>query len=270
MAVDVDLCQVWVGPLGTLTPVPNAVGELSSEGERPMSVQTAITGARTVQYAPLSRRTWKVSAVGLTPVERGAIEGAYYAANFPWTLSTIDAWRHNLLTPDQSLFKGLGTTAGPVQLPGDAKGRIPALFAPNRLVASSWAWVTIGSVPVLPDVPVTGSAWVKRWPNQFAFVAVVFRDGAGKVVAREDAYAPADDWERVTATAVAPAGAIRAELAVVVSEVAAPAITWTSTVADWSTGMGCAAAMPSPPAFSLNAAYTTARWDLTMTMTEVG
>ena len=92
--------------------------------------------------------------------------------------------------------------------------------------------------PVIPGLPVTGSAWVS---GAGAFLLLQFFDSAGALLSGHSSQpARGDELERVSVSAVAPPLATTARISArQVSLFARPAITWTSEATPWGVGRGC-------------------------------
>ena len=128
--------------------------------------------------------------------------------------------------------------------------------------------------PVIPGVPVTGSAWLL---GSNADVGLQWLDASGGVITTHVS-APVSaslDGVRASVTAMPPAGAVRVSLiARNAVRAARPAITYTSEVFPWGDGQGCQKAVVHAVSRDVTKAWdnpNTGRWsELSFTVQEVG
>lgn len=244
--------STWIGQPGAMIRLSCPSTMTRTGGASYLTVDTVDGGRRAQKVSRL--REWAIDMSTATPQDNAVIEqisaGATDATAAVWVAP--DAPFANLLTPSDSILAitprdqyGWDTAGGRTLPDGTWVG--------GALVASSGASTgpaLLGSTiaPVVPGVPVTGSAWVA---NPDSYVRLSLRNAAGaEVVAARSNGAVGTDVQRLAVTIPAdaiPAGVVGAWLTVEGNArfAAAPAITWTGTVYPWTAGRGCAAAVIS-------------------------
>lgn len=235
----------YLGSLGRLIGLPCNSEERTSAAARYVTEST-VEGRRRVQVVPASPRTWSVSwdmsepgeLAGLTPFVLGAW------GNGPWHWVPVQAQQGNLLTPREALLldrvqASYVLDAGPVR---GADGSWSATsVAPDFL--SGWISLFRG-VPVVPGLPFTWSVDVQgsvAAPD----IRVAFYDAAGGAVGGGSVTGSGVGMQRLSVSAVVPAGAVEARVGVHSSVVRAtrPQVTWTPGPVPFSAGHGCRSAI---------------------------
>lgn len=224
----------WLGPVGGMVALPGYVGQVGTKSTRGSEFYDLLGGGRVAhQRAGRALRSWSVQ-IDHSAFEESAPLAELLETPGDWWLVTPDARAGNVLTPGQ---------AGRVDLlPG---GQRPT--AEGDVVVRSWlAGGEVryhGPVPIVPGLPVTGSAWVQGGAQ--TRVAVEFLDFAGAVVGTRGTTPTAmpagvlTRLHRVVDLASIPAGAVQARLLIDGPVAyARPAITWTSQVMPWTHGRG--------------------------------
>lgn len=154
----------------------------------------------------------------------------------PWSANV------NLLTPEQSMLTTLGAPAGQTAL---AEGG----FTPSARTFASLSYgtyVTVGTAPVVPGRPVTGSVRVGPRANSKARVAIDLLDGNGAQVFTafsaeiSDATAGLVPASVTIPAASIPAEAVTARLTMSAYVAARAQITWTAAPVVWGMGDGVA------------------------------
>lgn len=202
---------------------------------------TTLEGKRKAQVAPGLRRVWDVELGNLTtPAQVAALQefaaGAWGMGPF-WFVSA-DAPLVNLMTPYDSLASG-AHPGGPMRL-DDGGWAAVSTAAPNN---EHIFWRTEGLLsdpPVIPGRPVTASAYVEG-VGGYGVLQFFSRDN---VFLAQQLTDPSDTpltGTRLSATAIAPEGAVYARFSVRnASRAARPAVTWTDGPVEWGEGLGCA------------------------------
>lgn len=235
--------MMFLGTPGRLVGVKCPVAQRVTPADG-YSFQETLEGRVKAQVVPGRRRTWDVELGDLTtPAEVATLmefaQGAWGQGPF-WFVSA-DAAVVNLLTPAAS-------SCDPAEVQMGSNATLLG-SPPLNLGADGWAarsvWkdtangAAIGSaVPVLPDVPVTSSAYVVGSGR----LRLQFLDATGAAVSSHDsAGTGAAMASRVHVTAVPPSGAVAVRLWVTasVTHVARPAITWTDQPYEFGDGQGC-------------------------------
>lgn len=237
--------NVWpfIGSLGRLVEVPFTASESVSRADRYVEALT-VEGARRVQVLPASPRSWAVDVRGATPNEVSGIasfaNGAWGAG--PWHWVPVLAQRGNLLTPREAdlvewTARAALSAGGPVR---DADGVWAARSLLHSL-ASGWTSIFTG-LPVIAGMPVTWACDVTGTSPQ---VTMTFHDVAGAVLAEVTGTGAGSGMQRVSVTAIPPAGSVSARVGVRagVSRVARPQVSWTDQAVPWSRGHGCRSAV---------------------------
>lgn len=250
----------YLGPLGRMIEFkcPSAL-EVSADPRS--SFQTTMGGRVVEQRGPRGRRTWQASLATATPEQVAGLEALMLGAmgSPPWVWVPPSARSVNGLTPTTSIL-----AAGTYQaaaIPGGPFVATDGVLVPATItmvqVNSSFTGEQEGGrfygAPVVPGQVVTGSYYASGAGR----MELVFRDLAhAELLVVPTQFAP--DFQRVSATAVAPAGAVQALLrfSAVTGpvRVGAPAITWTDTVQPWGIGRGCLKATADGLAESLQMA----------------
>ena len=235
----------YLGSIGALAPIA-CVESLDGEASRPTSYATTLGGVTFAQVGVSAPRSWRLSfSPGTTPdgpaQVQAFLDGEHGLGPWLW----VNEWAQvtNVLPPRVAAGEfgwSNSSAGGAVALPdGSLAGRSMSRAAgtPSSYLRGPSG---IAQIPVLPGVPVTGSAWVNGIDS--AFLVVQWRDatsGLGDVPIA----APAG-WSRVPVSATPPAGATHAYLAATgTCQVARPALTWTPALTPYSAGNGADAVL---------------------------
>jgi len=266
---------VYLGALGRLVELWSTPAAQVSLAER-YTFTTTLEGRVKAQAAPSARRSWSLNAQGASPREQAALQefatGVW--GRGPFVFVSADAPVVNLLTPEESSLDPVGLTA-------DVLGSPPMLtpdgWAARSLLKREGVFARIATqVPVIPGMPVTGSAYMRSAQSE-AFVRLQFIRADGSEISRHDSATAVTSVERRAVTATVPYGAVWVNLWVTgnVLQVARPAITWTSEPFEYGDGQGCKKAVVHSASRDLRVASQwqahTGRWsDLSFTVQEVG
>lgn len=240
--------------------------------------QTTLEGKVKAQVVPLQRRTWDVSLGRLaSPDEVGTLlefaNGGW--GRGPWWFVSTNAAVVNIMPAHE--LSGLRETStnipgGPMRLAGGG-------WAANSLALVSgsqirWRHTAESDPPVVPGVPVTGSAWLL---GNDADVGLQWLDASGGVITTHVSAPVSASLEgvRASVTRMPPEGAVRVRLiARNAVRAARPAITYTNEVFPWGEGQGCQKAVVHAVNRDVTKAWDnprTGRWsDLSFTVQEVG
>lgn len=242
----------WLGQPGAMIPMSCPATMTRTGGASYLTVDTVDGGRRAQKVTRL--RQWALDMALATPHDNAVIEqisaGATDAAAAVWVAP--DAPFANLLTPADSILAitprdqyGWATSGGRTLPDGTWVGGV-LVAASGAATGPALMGATI--TPVVPGVPVTGSAWVA---NPDSYVRISLRDAAGtEVIGARSNGAVGNDVQRLAVTIPAtsiPATVVGAWLTVegAARFAAGPAITWTETVYPWTAGRGCPAAVVS-------------------------
>lgn len=266
---------VYLGALGRLVELWSTPAAQVSLAER-YTFTTTLEGRVKAQSVPSARRSWSLNAEGASPREQAALQefatGAW--GRGPFVFVSADAPVVNLLTPEESSLDPVGLTA-------DVLGSPPMLtpdgWAGRSLLKRDGQFARVATdVPVIPGRRVTGSAYV-RGHSGTALVRLVFYRADGTEISRADSPSAVAEAQRRWVTATAPSDAAWAALWVTgtVTQVARPAVTWTSEPFEYGDGQGCRKAVVHGASRDLRVASQwqahTGRWsDLSFTVQEVG
>lgn len=229
----------WIGHPGALLPLPGVKGELSRTVERSVSYAVSAAGVRrayrSARRAPL--REWKVTIPGMMADEAAALHELLMHTDPPFVW--VDPWARvtNVLTPAAA---GLEATV-PVlpqvgRQPLDGGG-----FAAIGAANPSGVVVRVQPAPVVPDLPVTVSAYLAA--SGPGYVAAVLLDSSGTPIAspvNSASVTGTDVMRRASVTLSGlPVNAAAVEIRVHgASVVARPAVTWTESVREYGPGGG--------------------------------
>lgn len=233
----------YIGLPGALVPIRSAASETATK-DRPLTELRPFSGARLVQLGRRVTRSWAIEYNNRHPRDYAMLDAmTRWDSPLSWVGAT--AQHTNLLTPEQadmdpsalSLSGGASVLRGALDLGG-------GLWVPQW--AGGGAISTVGltsakSLPVLPGVPLTVSAYVQRADPATPVQAVFdFFNAAGGTVSAVTRSSPAGAgivrgvWG-LTPPAGAASLALRFRYAAVL---AAPQVTWTSTATGWAPGRG--------------------------------
>lgn len=235
----------YIGSLGRLIPVPSTASESVSAEERYV-VEATIEGRRRAQVRPAAPRTWSVDIPFALGPRLAALEAFAYGAwgNGPWQWIPVQAQTGNLLTPRESvLLDRASVSESNVQDAGPMRDANGAWSPRSVTVTLDSGWVAlVRGVPVVPGLPFTFSCDVDGVGPQ---VQIAFHDGAGGQISTHSAAGTGSGVQRVSLTALAPAGAVEAYVGVrsTVTRATRPQATWTPGPVAWASGHGCAEAI---------------------------
>lgn len=196
----------------------------------------------------------------------------------PWVWVDPYAQVTNMFSPEQSVLLP-GSWVGADSYEGGTAVTTDGVFAVRTLTSLAGGSMDFGyrdgvadHPAVVPGTPVTASVFARGAGS----VHLAFLDWAGAVLGAElpAVYSHAG-LSRVSVTATPPDGAATARLRVTgASQTAMPALTWTSDLAEWSTGHGCNRVVIQGLSESVSYATTSAlglrRTGLNFTVREVG
>lgn len=231
---------VYLGQIGRLvelysTPAAQVVAE-----ER-YTFKTTLEGSRKAQVRKVGRRTWSLNASFADPAEVATLmqfaSGAW--GNGPFWFVSADAPFMNLLPPTAttSVF-GSHVDGGPMLLEGGAWAPFSTRLSAGGSGTLSFVASTLDP-PVLPNMPVTASAWVL---GTGASVMLQFFSAAGSLLSSVSSgtVTATAEARRVSVTADAPNNAATARVTARNALAAAqPAISWTDKVQGFADGQGC-------------------------------
>lgn len=204
---------------------------------------TTLEGRRKAQVVPGQRRVWDVSTGQLTTP--GQVATLQEFANGSWGKGPFwfipaDAAQVNLISPQDiadPIRSSQGAPGGPMPLQGGGMAATSKLGGEGFI---SWRnhWVE-SDPPVLPGVPVTGSAWVT---GRESYVMLQFAAMDGSLISSVSSpvVSSSSVGVRVSVTAMPPDGAGMVRFSARDADRAArPAVTWTNEVTEWGEGLGC-------------------------------
>ena len=225
--------------------VPFTASESVSRADRYVE-STTVEGARRVQVRPVAPRSWSVDVSGASASELSGLEAFAQGAwgNGPWHWVSVAAQVGNVLTPREALLLdrvpvSYVLDAGPVR---GADGSWSATsVAPDFL--SGWISLFRG-VPAVPGLPFTWSVDVQG-SVAAPGIRMAFYDAAGGDVGASSVTGSGVGMQRLSVSAVVPAGAVEARVGVHSSVVRAtrPQVTWTPGPVPFSAGHGCRSAV---------------------------
>lgn len=263
--------SAFIGPLGGLVEVAHYKGSVGVTQDRPVSFKRTLGGGRVGFSSPnLGLRSWDVSAPSLSPEQYTPLEMllAYGKPPFVWVdplAQVSNVLGHRASLPgfgNEFAYSSNGSASAGV-IPG--VGSVPAVSA----AGGEFLWFGYGC-PVVPDVTVTVSAWVRGASE----IHAVLVNGSGVEVSRASKSFPVSGvWGRVH-VAARPNTASH-EVRVLVSgpgafDAALPAVTWTPDLRPWSVGRGAPKVMVSDYSDDLKVAGAQAVKDTSFKVTEVG
>lgn len=211
----------------------------SVDHRRSLSVHDTVGGGSFAFRGKRTRRTWSLKNDDLSPEEYRDIELMMYDVHGPGPFWLIDqeARATNALTPSQSLpglhgelsgYLGSVSASAPLEMPD-------GFYAPSA-TATGAVYFRPG-VPVLPGTPMTFSIYA----SQGATGAIDFYSSSGSLISRAGTMFSqgSGSIRRFHRTATPPPGAATVYFTVTSSTmVAAPAVTFTSSLRPWSVGKG--------------------------------
>lgn len=235
------LVSVYLGQLGRLVELrgPSSQSHGVDDG---YTFEQTLEGRVKAQTRSIRPRQWSVDISTATPADMGALfafsAGEWGIGPFVWV--STDAPVTNLYTPavascDPDVMPSDATAAGPMDLgDGSYAGRS---YMPSGQFMFFGA---VGDVPVLPGVPVTGSAYVL---GAGAAARVNFYGSDGLRIGEpitSAVTATSGSPVRSHVTAMPPANAVSALVSIEnTTQAARPAVTWTGRLFDWADGAGC-------------------------------
>lgn len=242
----------WIGQPGAMIRLSCPTSITRTGGYAYLTADTVDGGRRAQRVSTL--REWAIDISTAAPQEHAVIEqisaGATDAASAVWVAP--DAPGANLLTPADAILRiaprteyGWATGGGRTLPDGTWVGGV---LAASSGAATGPALMGSTIAPVVPGVPVTGSAWVA---NADSYVRLSLRDVTNtEVVAARSNGAAGTGVQRLGVTIPAsaiPSSVVGAWLTVEGGArfAAGPAVTWTDKVYPWAAGRGCAAAVVS-------------------------
>lgn len=237
--------MIYLGTLGRLVALKCPASQQMDLGER-YSFEPTLEGRIKGQALPLQRRTWSMSTSdATTPAQQAALQGFVNGSwgPGPFVFVSADAPVTNLLSPgaaaclELTSHVGIGP-GGPVDLgPEGWEGSSIAANYPDT--TSPEIFFGLGFVPVLPGVPVTGSAYIQGTEarvNLYWYAADLSPLGA---TPSQNVSSPAG-MTRVSVTALPPTGAACCRVvAFHATKATRPALTWTDRAFPWAAGEGC-------------------------------
>jgi len=235
----------YLGPSGSLVEFkisPSTVSE-----SRPSSYRTTMGGKVKVQRGKVTRRTWSVDVASASPLELSSLAALLQGGTPPWVYVDPYAQVTNLYTPDQSvLMPGTWDTSvafvegGAVTVGGVTIPRSVSINTANTIRFGYRDGIKL-SPPAMPNVRVYASAYLQGSGT----LVLTFQDYSGASVGSSSlAYNTSSGIARVAVSGIPPAGTASVQFnASGCLQAAGPAITWTDTLADWSVGRGCPAAV---------------------------
>jgi hypothetical protein len=264
----------WIGHPGALLALPGIKGSLARTSSRDVSYTTSASG-RTRAYLAARRtplRQWKVTIPRMQPQEAAVLLGLLVGTDPPYLW--VDPWSRltNLLTPDAVALTGSVPALAPLGRQPLAEGG----YAPTGGANPTAAVVNLPPAPVVPDQPVTVSAYLgstgqagvsARWLNSNGAIigAITSTTVTGVLALNRASVSVAAP--PVTAAAVA----IRIDGA---SVIAHPAVTWTAAVTAFGAGGGASQVIVASVDETIRAAELAATGDrltdLSFTVVEVG
>lgn len=270
--------MIYLGTPGRMIKLkcPVAQRDSSDAGYR---FVTTLEGKRKAQVVPGRRRVWDVSTGRLTTPDQVATLAEFASGAWgpgPFWFVPEAAAQVNLMSPhdiSDPIRMSAGIPGGPLPLQDGGVAATSKLKLPGDSGHISWRNdATESDPPVLPGVPVTGSAWVT---GHGAYVMLQFTLESGSIIssASSNAIDSAGVGVRVSVTATPPEGAAMVRLTVRNAERAArPAVTWTDGPMEWGEGLGCHKAVVDEVARDLVRAVPGRQMysDTSFVVTEVG
>lgn len=265
---------IYLGTLGRMIGIKCPASQ-NVEHEERYTFQTTLEGRRKAQVRPRGPRTWSLQTSDATTPEQAATlmqfaQGAWGPG--PFVFVSAEAPYTNLLDPAAStcdpkvVVMGSGSS-----LVGSPPMLTSAGWFPRSIMKDTVNGARFGDpVPVLPGVPVSGSAEVL---GDGGSVRLQFLDAAGALISAHDSLPASNMVERRFLTVMPPSGAASVQLWVTgpIVQAAAPTVTWTDSPRPWSDGQGCLKAVVHGASRSLvltgpDRTYS----NLSFTVTEVG
>ena len=237
--------MIYLGTHGRMVGIACPAEQRLGTAER-FSFQTTLEGRVKAQVRPVGRRVWDLRLPRTSTPSEVAALAAFANGDWgpgPFWFVSADAPVVNLLShaATQGPFSGY-VDGGPVQL--DSGQWAP--FSSRRPDFSAGGIAFSGSTtdpPVIPGVPVTGSAWVFGASGS---VMLQFIDAAGVIVhtvqtpSAQRVPSGSVHPVRVHVTGVAPDNAVRVRLTARDALYALnPAVTWTDQPYEFGDGQGC-------------------------------
>ncbi|WP_375425994.1 hypothetical protein [uncultured Friedmanniella sp.] len=230
----------WIGHPGALLPLPGIKGKLTRSVERAATYKTSAAGQRraylSARRAPL--RQWDVTLPHLKPSEAAVLHGLLMETDPPYVW--VDVWSRvtNLLTPAAA---GLVDII-PALVPAGRQPLTGGGYAPTAVANPDGALVYVAPAPVVPDQPVTISAYLAA--PVAGTVTAVFLDSAGAIIGVPSVSAAVSGESTLTRASLtltppgnAAAVSIRIDGASIIAQ---PAVTWTSELVEYGPGGGAA------------------------------
>ena len=240
--------MIYLGTLDRMIGLDCPAEQAVSHAGRVSTVST-VEGRVKAMVVPESGRSWSLAVSDAARQSESAtlqefVTGAWGAG--PFIFVPVDAPLTNLLSPREAsaLEPGISTVGGPVDL-GEEGWAASSLIVGDP-ETSPEVYANVVDVPVLPGRAVTGSAWLRPGFASSSLLRLYWRGRDGATVgASSTAAIPAGSGlQRVTITAMPPAGAVGVRLvAYKVELLTRPQITWTDGPVPWAAGEGCPAAV---------------------------
>ena len=270
--------MMYLGTLGRMVPIKCPTTQRVTTTDR-YTFSTTLGGAVKAQVGPVGKRTWDIGLGSLTtPADVGAlmdfVTGGWGVG--PFVFVPADAPVVNMLTP-----KAAACDPAALILSSGAEllGTPPMNLGEDGVAATS-AWTngvgTVqfgGPIHAPPGQQVTASAWVVGEGSiRLSFVNANGSEIGTQVSPTQNIPTPQRIW--VTGTVPANAAYVRAMTTQGITQVARPAVTWTSEPYEWGDGQGCDKAIIHAASRDVTAAWDnprTGRWsDMSFTVQEVG
>lgn len=238
------------------------------------AILTLLGGRRIAQQGAESRRTWDVAVENADAATLSRLAVLRATVPMPWAFYSAWALVTNVMTPDQSLWRG------PLSFTGASLGELVDLadggFARSLNDTPAARTFTV-QYPVTPGVPVTAGVYARQAGAAAVTLRLTWVNAAGAVATSTTvtrSLATSGPLQRITVTAAPPIEAVSCYLVVTNhSVIAAPSLTFTSSPMPWSIGAGCLTAVIDGIASDALAAWAETggqRTGYSFSVTEVG
>lgn len=239
--------SVYLGELGRLVELKCPASQ-SVSVEDGATFETTLEGRVKASVRPrVGSRVWSLSvSEATTPADHATlysfINGEWGAGPFVWV--SADAAVTNLLSPSASACMDMRPGNSAVH-PGGPMNLGAAGWAGRSIAADSTGGVLpeiyfgTADIPVLPGVPVTGSAWLSGVDSVIRLYW--YRAGSLSPMGNTTSGRTGESGvHRRTVTGFPPEGAAFCRLvASGATRATRPAVTWTRQAFDWAPGEGC-------------------------------
>jgi len=230
----------YLGPAGSLVPFYTA--PTSVDEARPMSYRTTMGGKVKVQRGKASRRAWQVGLGAATPAEAASLMALLQGGAPPWVYADPYAQVTNLYTPEQSVMMP-GTWDPSVAFVDAGAVTVGALTLPRSVsiaVANTLRFGYTNGVKQSPAALAGVRAFGAAYLRGNGSLVLTYQDVGGASLGSASVAYNTATMTRVAVSGIPPAGTASFQLnASGCLQGAGPSITWTDTLADWSTGRGC-------------------------------